>query len=758
MKLKSWKLLLIILPLFILGFWAWQNDLLPSLDLEKDAFYIAISGPMSGKSKANGIAMVEGVQLYLSQVNRQGGINGKPVKLLIFDDQNKTELASANALEIATKTPALAVIGHYTSSASLAAAPIYQKYGIPAISGSATADELTKNNDWYFRTIFNNSDQGALLANYVYKVLHHDTAHILFDENAYGSTLASAFIQSAKLIGLSVKHQWHFNSTNQTNVSHTIRDMVATLKTELDNPGILFLATHSTEAVEAITELRRLGRKIPIIGADALSSSNFLQKLSNYPQERTRPGYYSDGIYTTSPFLFDIANERAQDFRHAFVKKYQIEPKITSAMYYDAAVVALHGIKQALVANQMMSLPEKRYQVRESLLQLSRLENALEGVTGYLYFDENGDVIQSIPVGIYKSGQAIAAMRQYQALTNLRNIENLLQKVLDNEIIQVNGKFMSLAQVVYVGIDFNDISELDPKSSTFTTDFYLWFRFRGHFDDKNINFVNIFSPEATHLLEPILERESSLEPGVTTRTYRFKTQFKVHFDFHDYPLDQQILPIYFRHNVLTRDKLIYVVDMQGMNIEQLESQGITSSPESKHFFSIGGWYIYQLSFFQNTQTNDSTLGLPELFGEQQRIEYSQFNAVLKIERHLLNFVLKNLLPTLFLVVLGYIAFFLGDFKLALTMGVNMIVATSLFHLKLSAEMPKIDYLFLMEYFFYMVYALAIFIIVIQVILEHLSGKDTEKSKIFAIRLRRFSKILYPIFILVFVGTITIIKN
>ncbi|RKZ39206.1 MAG: hypothetical protein DRQ49_12200 [Gammaproteobacteria bacterium] len=724
--------------------------------LSDDTLYIAIAGPMK---KSKGEAMLQGAQLYLDHVNRQGGIAGQQVKLLQFDDENEANKAKERALEI-VNSDALAVIGHYTSGSSLAAAPIYQQQGIAAITGSATANEITENNDWYFRVIFNNSDQGALLAHYTHKVLDHKKAYVLFDEDPYGKTLAATFIQAAKGMQLKIEHQWSFNDS--TSFDKQLTKMVNILERE-DEYGMLFLATHSTEAIKVITRLRYLERKVPMIGADALASSHFIQTFKEqYPQEKNYPGYYTDGIYLASPFLIDIAGKRAQDFqREFFDKKYPKESIATSAMYYDAAMVAVEAIKKTLekgkAKGKTISLKEKREAVKDSLWQLSNISNAVEGVTGDIYFDKNGDAIKSIPIGIYKSGIGLVASEQYQPLSYLQNIDNLLQKVLDNEIIHFKGKFMSRAQVVYVGIDFNDVSELNAGSSTFTADFYLWFRFKSQFNDKNINFVNIYDPDDSNLLTQVLEQESSIEQGVTTKTYRIKTQFKVDLDFRDYPLDKQVLPIYFRHNTLTRNNLIYVPDLRGMNLSQNEAQGANSS-ETKKFFSVGGWKVNHMSFFQNTKTNDSTLGLLELVGAQQRIEYSQFNATVEIERHVFNFILKNLLPTLFIVMLGYLAFFIGDYKTAVGIGVNMIVASSLFHLKMSSEMPKIDYIFLMEYFFYMIYFLAIFIIVVELSLGLKGSEKTEGSQLWIARIKRFSRIFYPIIIIIFVSIIFIFKS
>ena len=777
-------MILVVILLLVSSIW-WSGFI-----LEKEPLYVAVSGPMSGKGEINGKAMVQGIQLYLDQINQQGGIHGRPIKLLRFDDQNQPELAKKVALKITKQSQALAVIGHYTSSASLAAAPIYQKYGIPAVSGSATADELTKGNDWYFRTIFSNSDQGALLANYVRKILKYHKADILFDEDVYGRTLAESFTQTADFIGLKVRHQWHFDQGEETGFKNVIEEMIATLK-ESSTKSVVFFATHSTEAVKAIVSLRRegIGNHIKFIGADALSSSNFLKKLESYPREQTQPGYYSDGTYIVIPFLLDIASEQAQIFRHEFIQKYQEEPMTTSALYYDAAKVIINAISQRELKD-IATIEEKRQQVKDNLWQLSRLEDAIEGTTGDIYFDKNGDIIKSIPIGFYKKGHPIAAEYQFQLLSSIQNQDELLQNVLNNKIIQSNGKFMNRARVVYAGIDFNEISELNFSKSLYSADFFIWFRFKGNFDDENIEFINALK-SSTRLGEPVVEQsflgdsfvpisnillsatineqfasnkkevvpDSSFSTavaeqfhnGLTTRSYRIKTTFKAEFDFHDYPMDKQVLPIYFRHNTLTRDNLIYVVDRQGMQLSQFDPQSIEEN--TRKFFKLGGWGVQKISFFQNSHKNDSTLGMPNLFEDQQRIEYSQFNSAIIIERYVSNFILKTLLPIVFLIALGYFSFFLKAFAQKLAIGINLILATSLFHLKLSSDLSNIGYIILMEYFFYLVYLLAIFIIIVALFYHLTEDKEDEETKKLRKRINFWGQILYPIILFAGIGII-----
>lgn len=752
MKIKSGVFLIIVLCL--LAF---------LIFVEKKMFfdqplYIAVVVP----NNANGEAMKQGVQLYLDKINHEGGILGRKVLLKSFNEPNNQENNQLKKVaNDVIESDALTVIGHYSSDSSLVAAPIY-KEKIPAITGTATADKITEENDWYFRVIFNNSSQGAVVANYVRKALDYENAYIFYEEDSYGQTLKEAFVETAKNIQLGIEGQWGFKMNNNEDFRNKLNEMVNTLIDK--DECVLFLATHSEEAKKIIPRLHLL--KCQIIGADALASSLFREAF-----KKAGIRYYTDGIYTVSPFILNLAGKPAQDFKRDFLKtfpklKTKLKTKLTTAaMYYDATMVAVDAIKKTLVQEQTFdtksavndkvqailehkdfSGKEKRRRlVQYNLRYLSKLENALEGVTGALYFDKNGDAIKPVLIGLYEKGNLLATFEQYQPITNLQSIDNLLQKILDNEIIQVNDKFMRHAHVVYVGMDFNDIQELDVKKSIYTADFYLWFRSKldehenehKHHQFYCIKFVNIFDPKDNNLgrslsgQEQRCEEEKSSETetsGEITTTYHLKRKFKVDFDFKDYPLDKQTLFIRFRHNNLTTNELIYVVDTRGMGLDKLGDQSVADKIQAEKRFSLSSWKMNEVSFFQNSQKKDSTLGEPTLFDSLQRLEYSQFNVEIKIDRHVWSFILKNLLPVLFVVGLGYAVYFTNVFATKMMLSVNVILATSLFHLKLaSSALAAVEYNTLLEYFFYLVYTMGIFGVITSLIF-HVKNEAVNETK------------------------------
>ena len=111
---------------------------------------VAFANSLTGPSNSVGTESLTAAQIYIDQVNATGGVGGRPLKLVVFDDASSADVARDNVQPIAD-SPCLAVLGHFLSTASLAAGPGYKTIGIPALTGSSSADALTVDNPYYFR-------------------------------------------------------------------------------------------------------------------------------------------------------------------------------------------------------------------------------------------------------------------------------------------------------------------------------------------------------------------------------------------------------------------------------------------------------------------------------------------------------------------------------------------------------------------------------------------------------------------------------
>lgn len=589
---------------------------------ENHAIRIAFVAGVSG----NGQSLVEGAQLYIDIINKQGGINGRKIVLDVFDDQNNPKMAEQRALEIVQQNRALAIVGHRFSSCSLKGGEIYRKHQIPAITPFSTNVKVTQDNEWYFRTIFDDNLQGRFLANYVKNVFHQNTVSIIHDNDAYGAYLAQVFSETAGELAMKVKHQWVFQQ-DDTQLDRTLSQIAEELKAKSAEAGAIFLAVHAKEGVKLVKLFKDLGIKNVMIASDALASKTFLQGFKDFPKEQKTPGYYTDGLYVASPLIFDSANEQALQFKDLYQTRYKADvTDWQTAFAYDAVMMLIDAIKKAKISGSKAALDADRQKLQDYLANLTYINKAIKGVAGFNYFDEQGNAQKPISIGVYKYNTIISALTLFQDAPNLNEKTNIDAMAVDERVLQMGDKYMYKTNVVYTGFKINEISEVDLTTLTYTLDFYLWFRVRSEVAPQNIEFLNAVKP--IQLGEPV---EQIVEGDVNYHLYHVAGRFKADFLPQYRAYEQHVFGVSFRHHKLPRHNLIYVMDALGMGLFKQASLA-RKLQEAQVLTPEYGGTITQAWLFQNALAKDS-LGHPKyLQATDAAVEYSRFNLGIVVKK------------------------------------------------------------------------------------------------------------------------------
>jgi len=607
---------------------------------KQESLHIAMVGPLSGSGAIKGRSVLKGINLYLDELNEKGGINGKKVVLTIFDDQNDKNQAYERAKEIAEQNKVLAIIGHWYSSCSIKAGTIYKENGIPAITPGATNIKVT-DSEWYFRALFNDRSQGRFLANYTNKVLGHKTAAIIHEDLAYGSYLADIFEKTAKEIGMRIIFKEEFKIKSEK-LDESLKSIIKRFERRKKQRKswkncILFMSTHATEGIKLVKMMRDAKFENPIVVPDSLASKLFSQGFNKFPEEKATPGYYTDGIYATSPLIFDTANEKAQLFKNTYEFKYNEDPDWISAFGYDTAMVVCEAIKNAQITGTPESLAEDRQKIRDYLAGLTNPNEAIVGVTGFNYFDDKGDCPKPISIGVYKFQNSISALTQLKAVPNINEISNIDEALKSGRVLHVDNKYMYKTNVVYTGIEVIEITELDMHKLTFNMDFFLWFRFKGDIAPENIVLSNALTP--IQLKDPVSEKVIN---GINYKAYRVNATFKADFLPGSYAFRQHVLGVTFRHRELTRNNLIYVIDVLGMGLTQQSLSLTQKFKRNKVLQPNLNWGIHNVWFFQDIE-NKTALGSPEYLDPKGgTLKYSRFNLGIRIVKS--EFTLRGIIP------------------------------------------------------------------------------------------------------------------
>ncbi|MGG6293651.1 ABC transporter substrate-binding protein [Leptolyngbya sp. AN02str] len=144
---------------------------------------VAVSVPI-GTNPNVAQELLRGVAQAQDEINRQGGIRGVGLQVLIANDDNDAQIAQRIAETLVNNPKILAVIGHNATDASLAAAPIYQHAGLVMISPTSFSNALSGFGDYIFRTVFNIQSIATPLAEYIIQQQGLQRIAVCYDSQA----------------------------------------------------------------------------------------------------------------------------------------------------------------------------------------------------------------------------------------------------------------------------------------------------------------------------------------------------------------------------------------------------------------------------------------------------------------------------------------------------------------------------------------------------------------------------------------------
>ena len=696
-KSVTWLLVAVLAFFVVVG--------LTNLHLSQDKIEIALVSSLSNSGSTNQrIAEnnIDAINLYLKSVNKAGGINGKQVVLSVYDDQGNPDVALKVAEKI-VRSKAIAVLGHVTSGLTLAASKAYDEYNMPVISGSATADQLG-DFDWFFRTVFSNQDQAVLMGNYAKKILNFSKISLVYSDDPYGVNLGKTVETTYQKLGGNLINEFVVGEKFEEDT----RQIVKSLKSSIESgkgPEAVIAVLSFEKVPEFIKQVKLANLNLPIMGGDTLSDLGVVQHFADDPKEKENKGFFTNGIQAITPVSFDVLDDTGQLFKVEFEQKYKRDPGWIAACFHDGAIAVVESLKKADIRGK--STAELRKLVIERLKQFNTPATSFEGAGRLIYFDRKGNALTPAYIGLYDRQELISAFTQLQLVREPSLVSDLAEKVQNGEILKIGERYLQKTNIVYVGMDINELGDIDESTSSYIVDFYLWFRYKGDIPADEIEFTNysverLDSGQKLTLDKPM---EEGKEDGITYKVYRMKADFSENFDFRLYPFDRQILKVRFRHANLTRDQLIYVIDLVGMG--GLKSDQVLEKWRRTGVFeSISSWIIERVQFFQNTLLNNSSLGNRQLIDANSDIRYSQFNANIYIKRDVVNFSIKNLLPLFFFIMIAYFLMFLPFEHMSIEAVSGLLLAVVFYHLSLIDRLPKsVGYTVLLDYAFYVVYAL-----------------------------------------------------
>ncbi|MCD7792084.1 MAG: ABC transporter substrate-binding protein [Oscillospiraceae bacterium] len=345
---------------------------------------IALIANTTGDYAMYGVPVRNGAMLYIDQLNEAGGINGKQITVLEYDDKGDG-LEAVNAFNLAMEQGISAVIGSVLTSPTITLADATYEANVPQITASATAAGVTRldpDDDAsgirtnVFRSCFIDPFQGSKMADYAVNKLGASTAAILYESGSdYSEGLMDAFVETADELGLEIVATEAF-ATGDKDYSAQMTNIAAA------NPDVVFMPIYYGEAGLAVTQGRQAGLTATIMGADGWGS------VSEYASAEDLEGsVYCSGY---APGTESVAQFEA-DYEEVYGEPV---PNMFAPLAYDAAMLLCNAIAEA----EAQGLTAGSDAYRQAIIDALDATDGTEGITGTYTFDEYNDPIKSAAI------------------------------------------------------------------------------------------------------------------------------------------------------------------------------------------------------------------------------------------------------------------------------------------------------------------------------------------------------------------------
>nr|WP_300052890.1 branched-chain amino acid ABC transporter substrate-binding protein [uncultured Nocardioides sp.] len=328
-------------------------------------FKIGAMGALSGANASIVIPSVDGAELAIKQWDN----DECEVTLERFDTEGDPAKATPVATQIAGDDTFIGVLGGAFSGETRATKTIYQDGGVPMISQSATATDLTQEDpvEVFHRLVPYDDYQGAAIAKYLTDEVGASKVFVVDNSEAYGEpladrveeTLGDAMVQRDK------------TQVGQTDFAPTISKM------ESAEPDAIFYGGYIAEAAPLLKQIRDAGIKAPFVGGDGLYGADFGNAV----------GDAGEGAVVMCPCA---PIEEDSTFAADFEEEFGNAPGAYAAEGYDAMTVFLKGLEDGA-------------RTREDMLAFVN-DYTGEGLSKEIAFDDAGDVpAENVSYWAYKN-------------------------------------------------------------------------------------------------------------------------------------------------------------------------------------------------------------------------------------------------------------------------------------------------------------------------------------------------------------------
>jgi len=344
---------------------------------EREPLEVGFAAPLSGTLSDYGLSNRRGVVLAVEEINARGGVKGRNLELVVKDDANDPATAARVDRELIAED-VVAIVGHFSSTATWAGYPVVEAAGVLMISPAASTEKLEGRDDGFLRMVNSHTEYGRKIADYARDVLKLEKTGVFYDlaNPDCVSGYAGAFKERFAASGGGHCGDYAFDAREKTDVGELAEKAVAD-----GCDGVLMIAN----AVDAAS----FSQQIKLLKPDVrLMSSAWAQKDAFIENG----GQAVEGVVFVSPLGMVESYAPLDDFKKRFKERFGTEADLSAVLGYEAMKVLIGGLERA-------------DELTTEAVKGAILSRGMQpGLDGDFSMDEYGDPCRSVELYTVKDG------------------------------------------------------------------------------------------------------------------------------------------------------------------------------------------------------------------------------------------------------------------------------------------------------------------------------------------------------------------
>jgi len=352
-----WKRFALMLMILV-AFW-------PMPGMAAAPIKIGVSLGLTGRFEPMAEALRKGFALWEADVNRAGGILGRPVRLIVDDDHGDPDRAVFIYKRLVNEEKVDFLLGPYSSLITLAVLPIAEQHEMPMLIAGAAADTLWEQGFRHAVGVY--TPVSKFMIGFFELLVLNDLARlaIVHADDPFSEDLARSAEKWSRRFGLTV--------TGVQGFSKGLRDLAPlALKAKAKNPDALIVCGHMGEAVHMVEALQRIGwRPRALYASIGPAIEDFYDRC----------GPAAEHVFATSLWEPRANYPGANDFNRRFIETYGQVPGYHAGLAYAAGQVLAKAVVEAGTID--------RRKVRDTLFSMDTMT-----IIGRFGVDRNGKQVR----------------------------------------------------------------------------------------------------------------------------------------------------------------------------------------------------------------------------------------------------------------------------------------------------------------------------------------------------------------------------